>query len=375
LLTKSVNRTVLIAANSSWNLANFRRPIIAALQERGFTVIAAVPDDEGAEALSALGVDIEPVSMNPRGLSPMADLGLLLQYRRLMKRLTPAAFLPFTAKPNIYGSVAAGRQGVPVINTITGLGTGFLSGRGLKAVMSGLYRFALRSSHRVFFHNSDDRDLFVARGLVRPNQAAVVAGSGVDLEHFAPSSPRAADSAITFLFIGRLLRDKGAAEFVGAAAIVKSRRRANFQMLGSYEPHPKAVGSAEIEEWRRTGVVELLGSTDDVRPFIAKADCVVLPSYREGLPRALLEASAMGKPVIACDVPGCRHAVEDGVTGLLCEARSVQALAKTMIAFLDLDPAEREAMGRSGRGKAEREFSEQSVVAAYLAALNEAGLD
>ncbi|HEX5259379.1 MAG TPA: glycosyltransferase family 4 protein [Sphingomicrobium sp.] len=357
---------ILLAANSTWNLVNFRSPIICELCRRGFEVIAAAPVDESAAALQAMGVRVEPIEIDSGGLSPVADALLVMRYYRMMKRVAPAALLAFTPKPNIYSSIAARWAGVPVINTITGLGTGFLSGAVLQKLVVHLYRMALRNSTRVFFHNDEDRALFLRLRLVRPDQAAVVAGSGIDLHAFAPGRGKSSDAGPTFLFIGRLLRDKGIVEFAEAARQVRAQRPARFQIVGAPERHPKAVAPELVESWVDEGIVEVLGRTDDVRPYIEQADCVVLPSYREGLPRAILEASAMGKPVIAADVPGCRQAVESGVTGLLCEARSSRALAEAMLSILDMPEDRRLEMGRRGRDKAERGFSEKHVVASYL---------
>jgi glycosyltransferase involved in cell wall biosynthesis len=368
------DKSVLLAANSSWNLLNFRAPIIAELKARGYRVMAAVPDDESAPALRAMGAEVHHVPIDARGISPLKDAHLYLSYRNLLRRLKPAAFLGFTAKPNIYGSAAAGRLSIPVINTITGLGTGFLSGRALQSVVTNLYRWGLKRSERVFFHNPEDRDLFVARGLVAPGQTAVVPGSGIDLRHFAPAHFQTSASQPTFLFIGRFLKDKGATEFAQAASIVKAAKQTRFQMLGSIEDHPKAAPRELFDELVRDGSIELLGTTDDVRPFISDADCIVLPSYREGLPRVLLEASAMAKPVITTDVPGCRQALEDEVTGFLCQARSTASLAEAMTRFTQMTPRERAAMGARGRQKAEREFSQEQVVAAYVEALQEVGV-
>lgn len=358
--------TVLIADNNGRNLTNFRKPIICAIQERGFTVAAAVPEDSATGALEALGITIMPVRMDARGTSPVADLRLLAQYSRIISEVAPAAFLPFTAKPNIYGAIAAHRQRVPVVNTITGLGTGFLSGSALQTVMAMLYRIALRRSRRVFFHNNDDSNLFVELKLATQSQASVVAGSGIDLGYFVPQDARRTEGPVNFLFIGRLLRDKGVEEFTAAAEIVHARSSARFGILGSIEEHPRAVSRDRIDDWMRKGVVELLGTATDVRPFISNSDCVVLPSYREGLPRVLLEASAMARPIIATDVPGCRDAVDNAVTGLLCEARSVESLVNAMIRFLGMSGSQRAVMGRAGRAKAEREFSQDLVAKAYL---------
>ena len=373
----SVNRApppddspILFSANSSWNLINFRAPIIKALLQRRYRVAAAVPSDDDATALAKLGVEIHRIPIDARGLSPLRDVGLLISYLRLMRELQPSAFLGFTVKPNLYGSIAAARLKIPVLNTITGLGTAFLSGPVLRTITTSLYRHALRNSQSVFFHNSDDRDLFVSEKLVRPEQARIVAGSGVDLDHFSPTPAKTIGDPPTFLFVGRLLRDKGVGEFAEAASIVRKTHSAKFLMLGSMEKHPKAARKSDLQRFVSGGDVELLEETTDVRPFMETADCIVLPSYREGLPRVLLEASAMAKPVIATDVPGCRSVVDEGRTGLLCEPRSSLSLAKAMIAFLNMPPKDRLSMGIGAREKAEREFSEDHVVDAYLDALN-----
>ena len=362
---------IMVAANSCWNLVNFRAPIIRKLIENGYRVVASAPLDDAAPALRSLDVKIDPIAIDVRGVSPLNDLKLLLDYRSSIRRIAPKAFLGFTAKPNIYGSAAAASLGVPVINTITGLGTGFLSGSVLQAIVSRLYRWGLRRSLTVLFHNRDDLDLFVRSGLIRASQAGVVAGSGIDLARFASEPKLGNTEPPTFLFIGRFLKDKGLGEFLEAASLVKQLRPARFQVIGAIEDHPRAVSRTSVEDAEASGTVELIGRIDDVRPFIADADCVVLPSYREGLPRVLLEAGAMATPVVAADVPGCRQAVEHGVTGLLCEARSVTALAQAMLAIADMSPKDRLVMGQRGRAKAEREFSEERVAAAYLAALHE----
>jgi glycosyltransferase involved in cell wall biosynthesis len=368
----SPNAAIVISANSSWNLIHYRAPLIRRLVSLGSRVTAAVPEDVNASELSRFGIRCEHVPISAHGISGSADLSLTYAYHKLFRQIKPAAFLAFTIKPNIYGSLAAAANDVPVINTITGLGTGFLSGPLLQGVVSMLYRFALLRSAHVFFHNSEDLDLFLAKGLVRRAQASVIAGSGVDLHHFAPV-PVNSDERPIFLFIGRLLQDKGAREFLDAASIVRRTRRARFQIIGEIEEHPKAVPPELVRIAVSNGDIELLGTTRDIRPLVAAAQCVVLPSYREGLPRVLLESCAMGTPVIATDVPGCRQVVEHGVNGLLCEARSGASLARAMIEMIDKSPEERAAMGGQGRRKAEREFSYQQIVDAYVDALAKVG--
>lgn len=360
---------LVISANSSWNLLNFCQGQIRGLQEAGYSIAAMVPTDKGTGELGKLGVEVHTVPLNQHGLSPLSDIRLLARYAAILRRLRPAAYLGITAKPNIYGSIAAQFCGIPVINSVTGLGTGFLSGRLLEMLVSGLYWSAFRRSRQVFFLNRDDHDLFVGRRLVKPQVAAVIPGSGIDLDRFKAGPPRASDE-LTFLFIGRLLTDKGVGEYLEAARIVTGHvPEARFQILGPADPHPKAVPADVVQDYEARGVVELLGSTDDVRPFITNADCIVLPSYREGLPRVLVEAGAMARPVIASDVPGCRDVVDHGVTGYLCAARSAEALAAAMLEFAQLAPAEREEMGQAARRKAEAEFGDEHVVRAFVSAL------
>jgi glycosyltransferase involved in cell wall biosynthesis len=364
------SRKIAISANCAWNLVNFRKPIIRALIRSGWSVVALVPSDEFTPELERLGIEVQPLAMDARGVSPLSDSVLLLRYYQLLRRIKPTLFLGFTAKPNIYGSAAAAWAGVASVATSSGLGTAFLSGRVLQALVMRLYRWGLRHSHCVFFHNEDDLQLFVGNGIVDRRQAAVIKGSGVNLREFAPVKDLGSRTApLTFLFIGRFLKDKGLREFIAAAAEVKQEQPARFQVIGSVEDHPKAVPADIVTDAVENGHIELLGTTADVRPFVASADCVVLPSYREGLPRVVLEAAAMGKPVIAADVPGCRDAVDSGITGFLCEARSASSLAETIRDFAAMPCEERVSMGLRARAKAEREFSEDRVVAAYLEAI------
>jgi len=367
-------RRVVLAGNSSWNIVNFRGGLIAALKAAGYDPVVIAPVDADAEPrMAKLGVERIVIGMERSGLNPLADLGLLLKYRSLLKRLRPVAYLGFTIKPNIYGCLAARSTGVPAIANISGLGTVFIKQGPLLALVSRLYRLALKRVAVAFFQNPDDLELFVSRRLVRRDQARLVPGSGVDLDCFAPTP--LPDGPVTFLLIARLLGDKGVREFVAAARMVsKDVADARFQLLGPLdEGNRTAVARLELERWVADGNVEYLGATDDVRPFVARATAVVLPSYREGLPRSLLEAAAMARPLIATDVPGCREVVEPGVNGLLCEVRSSASLAKAMKDFAELPAADRTQMGLESRRMVERRYSQTVVIRAYLDALGKLG--
>lgn len=366
---ESAARLAVIAANSGWNLVNFRKPLIDALVLSGWRVVALGSDDASATRIRALGAEFIPVTIDSGGTSAWRDGQLLLECRRTLRELRPQVFFGFTIKPNIYGSLAARGLDIKVVNTISGLGTAFLRRGPLNWLVSRLYRFALRDSERVFFQNPHDRELFLANGLVRAGQTGLVPGSGIDLQHFRPQPRRSdSDGRFRFLFVGRLLRDKGLVEFAEAARLLRARRPdVEFAILGfAGSDNPSAVKRSEVEQWQADGLVTYLGETDDVRPAIAQADCVVLPSYREGLPRSLLEAAAMARPMVATDVPGCREVVDDGENGFLCQARSSESLAGALEAMLRLDEAERMVMGAKARKKVERQFDQALVVHAYM---------
>ena len=366
-------KAIVIAANTSWNLVNFRGNIIAALIDQGYRVVAIAPRDAHSPQLERMGVDYHALDFRSARISPAHDARLFARYLALLWAIRPVLFLGFTIKPNIYGSLAARLLGIKVINNVSGLGTAFIKQGLITRVATALYRQALRRSATVFFQNNDDRAHFIAAGIVDPARARLLPGSGVDLERFAPVAlPEG--RAFVFLLVARLLWDKGAQEYVDAARIVKrDHPDARFQILGFADVDNRtAVPRATLDGWIGEGLIEHLGAADDVRPAIAAADCVVLPSYREGLPRALLEASAMARPIVATDVPGVRDVVDDGVTGLLCTVRSGAALAQAMRAMIELPCGARQAMGQAGRRKVERDYAITEVTRRYLAAIEHA---
>ena len=364
--------TVVIAANTAWNIVNFRGALVHGLRADGWRVVALAGDDASAAALADLGAEFVPIRIDSGGTSILRDGRLLLDFWRILRRLRPQAFLGFTVKPNVYGSLAASLLGIRTVNNISGLGTAFLAPGPLNWLVSRLYRLSLAKSAKVFFQNRHDRALFIERGLVRESQAGLLPGSGIDLERFRPSGqPRREDAPVRFLFVGRLLRDKGLLDFAEAARLLRPRwPTTEFAILGfAGSDNPSAVPIEEVERWQRAGIVRYLGDTADVRPFLEESDCIVLPSYREGLPRSLLEAAAMARPMVATNVPGCRDLVADGENGFLCEPRLPSSLAAAMERMLQLTPTERAAMGSRARQRVEREFDQALVVDAYREAL------
>ena len=290
----------------------------------------------------------------------------------LLKRERPDAYLGYTVKPNVYGSLAAHFLNIPVINNIAGLGAVFINSSWLTRVVQNFYRLALRRSFKVFFQNADDEALFIEKKLVPSARTDRLPGSGIDLERF--SLAPLPQGAPRFLLIGRMLWDKGVREFVEAARMLRARGvDAEFCLLGFLDvKNPTAISRETMDEWAREGVINYLGTTDDVRVAIATAHCVVLPSYREGTSRTLLEAAAMGRPLVTTDAAGCREVVDDGVNGYLCRIRDATHLAEKMEQIVLLGTAERAEMGRRGREKMEREFDERLVIGKYLKAVEAA---
>ena len=362
---------IVTTVNAAWNMWNFRRQLLAALLADGHRVTILAPRDESVADLERLGCEFHPLEMDIKSLNPFAQLGLFFAMFRAFRKLKPDLVLGFTIKNNTFGSIAARLLGIPFIPNVTGLGTAFLSGKVLQRVAHLLYRVSFSGCPVVFFQNRDDSTLFTELKLVREDQVAVLPGSGIDLVHFSQAPLPADDGPVQFLMIARLLRDKGVVEYVEAAKKVRETHPdTRFLLLGPAGWENRTAFSAEqAREWERTHGIEYLGPSDDVRPNIRDAHCVVLPSYREGAPRTLIEAAAIGRPLIASDVPGCRDIVDQGENGLLCTVRDAESLASAMRDFLDMQPQQWAAMGQQGREKMVREYDVAHVANAYRRAI------
>lgn len=368
-----MNNKFLTIASLAESLVNFRGPLLAALQAKGMHVHVAAPNlPESSpirQQLQALGYVVHSVPMRRTGTNPLADAFTLWQLWRLMRRIRPAHVLGYTIKPVIYGCLAAWLAGVPRrFALITGLGYAFQGQAGarggLRALVQRLYGLVLRRTHKVFFQNPDDQALFRSLGLSPPaTPSCVVNGSGVDVAAFSvaplPAEPH-------FLLIARLLGDKGVREYAQAAQRVKTLYpQAEFSLVGWLDENPDAIAQAELDGWVQAGTLDFLGRLSDVRPAIAACSVYVLPSYREGTPRTVLEAMAMGRAVITTDAPGCRETVVDGDNGFLVPVKSVDALADAMARFI-IDPTLAARMGQRGRQMAEDKYDVHKVNAVML---------
>ena len=360
---------VLIAANSSWNLENFRSSLIRELLRQGHKITTVSPDTHGV-TVDGLPLDHRTCRIDRWGRNPFRELAGVSSFAAIIVRERPDVVLGFTIKPNLYASMVCRLLRIPVLPNVTGLGTAFLGSRALQRAVLLLYRFAFRGARTVFFQNTDDQELFVRERLVREGQSRVLPGSGVDLSLFVPSD---LPKETRFLMIARLLRDKGVREYVAAAKMLKMKLPSlTFSLLGELDTqNPGAIKKQELDAWIEEGVIDYLGSTSDVRPSISQSTAVVLPSYREGLPRTLLEAAAMGRPLIGTDVPGCREVVREGLTGFLCEVRNPDSLAAAMERLAHTPHDERARMGSQARAMAQEEFDEALVLKAYAEALQD----
>lgn len=361
---------ITLSANTAWYVWNFRRPLIRTLRERGYQLVVLAPRDPYAEKLVQEGCQFWELPMEAKGKNPLKEAGILYRYWDAYRKIKPLAALHYTIKPDLYGSIAARFLRIPVINNVTGLGTVFEKGGLLEIVVRILYRFAFAKAQRIFFQNQDDFRLFINHGLVREAQADILPGSGVDIQRFVPEElpPVQADQPFIFLFVGRLLKAKGVEDLIAAVPLVREKHpNATIVLLGKRDDRdPASADPKLLDRGIAEKLIEYGGTVDDVKPALARAHCVVLPSYyREGIPRSLLEAAAMGKPLIAADSIGTREPVIDGENGFLCQSHNPKDLAAKMIAMIELPPEKLKKMGAASRKLAEDRFNERIVLDKY----------
>ena len=354
-----MKKRIVILANQSGGLYDFRKDLMIALQEKA-EVYAVVPHNDRWDELQALADRVIELPIDRRGMNPARDAKLLGQYRAILKRLRPDLVLTYTIKPNIYGGLACRELHIPYAVNITGLGSAIENGGWLKRFVLTLYKPVLAGAKVVFFENAGNRDTLAAAGVVPRGRDVVLHGAGVNLKDY-PYQPYPQEGAVRFLFVGRVMHEKGVDELFAAARRLKRAYGdgVEFHIVGSFEEGYKPL----VEELEQTGVVKYHGYQSDMKRFYAMADCVVLPSYHEGMSNVLLEAAASGRPLITSDIPGCREAVEPGVSGYLCPARDADALYAAMRRLLELPTAQRAAMGCRGRERMERQFGKATVVA------------
>ena len=361
-------QTVFLTSNTSWYLYNFRKSTIRALQGQGYKVVCLSPQDDFSQRLEdELEADHVALPMVGKSTGLLQELRSLLFIWQTFRRYRPVFVFNFTIKLNLYGGLACTVLRVPFANNISGLGTAFIHDSWLFRRVRQVYGWVNRRARHLFFQNEEDLAVFRDAGLLGDTPMTLLPGSGVDLGHFAFQPLPEAETS-TFVMIARLLGDKGVREYAGACRRLKEKgAAARCLLVGPLGvSNHSAVSEAEVAGWQGEGILEYRGATDDVRPVIAESHVLVLPSYREGMPRTVLEAAAMGRPAIVTDVPGCRQAIEANKTGWLCKVRSTDSLAEQMLEFIAMGPEERQQAGTAARERMEASFSEARVVQASL---------
>jgi len=361
-------RKILILANNAGGLYNFRFELIEKLIEENYEVYFSLPesaDNEKVKLIIKAGAKHIQTYINRRGINPVEDFKLINEYKRIIRDVNPDVVLTYTIKPNIYGSYAAKRLNKKVIMNITGIGTALMYSK-LKPVIRKLYKIAAGHSIKVFFQNTANRELFLENNMVKQDKTILLPGSGVNLNKFTPMPKEDANDPIIFLFIGRVMKEKGIDEYLEAAESLTERySNIEFQIVGSFEEAEYKERILNNENKRIT----FLGRSNDVRNEIKEVDCIVNPSYHEGMSNVLLEGAAMGKPLIASNIPGCKEIVEDGHNGYLFEVKSTASLRNKLIQFVELRNEERKVMGRNSRNKVEAEFDRNIVINKYIGLL------
>lgn len=357
---------ILVLTNFIAGLHSFRKEVMKAIVDEGYQLYISVPDtgDDRVNYFKEIGAYIINTKLDRRGMNPLADLRLMLHYRKMIKQLKPVAVLSYTIKPNVYGGIACRLTGTPLIANVTGLGDAIENGGWLQKLTVTLYKIGIGKAKQVFFQNPTNQGFCLSHGIADDN-SVVLPGSGVNLSHhvFQEYAP---DGVIKFLFIARLLKDKGTDEFFEMAKTIKAKYlQTEFQILGWVEGNYKEQLDALVKD----GIINYLGTTSDVRPYLTNVHCTVLPSYHEGMSNVNLESAANGRPVITTDVPGCRETVDDGRTGFLVKAKDAQSLIDGVERFIALPYEQRKQMGIEARKKVECEFDRQIVVKAYLDAI------
>ncbi|WP_282156484.1 glycosyltransferase family 4 protein [Vibrio diabolicus] len=367
----SDSKCVLLTSNTSWYLYNFRKNTIIALIQKGVRVVCAAPKDSYSEKLEELGASFIAIPMIGKSTNPIYEMRSLFYIFRMLLRLKPFFVYNFTIKMNLYFGLLCRFLSIPYANNVSGLGTVFLHDKLIFKLVKKLYGFVNNGGKTVFFQNQEDHDLFVSAGLAITDKSTILPGSGVDVEHFnfhhLPEK-----GPFTFTMVARLIADKGIREYVAAARKVKQLYPdVHFILVGpSGISNKTAITDSEIEQWQREQVVEWVGEQADIKPWIINSHVFVLPSYREGMPKTVLEAAAIGRPAIVTDVPGCRQSIVNGRTGWLCQVKSADSLAETMMLVLATSSEELAFKCMEARKRVEHEFTEKIVIDHYLACLD-----
>lgn len=365
-----MNKTILFVGNTAWSMYNFRLNVMLSFLNQGFKIIVAAPPDEYSNYLTEKGIEFVPLhKLNNKGTNLFGDLNFFMELIQVYKKAKPDFVFHYTVKPNIYGSLACSFLNIPAIAITTGLGYAFAEKNLIASIVIQLYKFSLKRAKEVWFLNQDDLDTFVNRSIIPSTKAYLLNSEGIDTNHFTPLTKIENNPKTIFLFSARLIIDKGIKEFIDA---IITLRQQNYNVEGHIVgfldvKNPNGISKEDLDSYiNQNDCILYKGSTSDIRQFIREADCVVLPSfYREGVPRILMEAAAMGKPLITTNNVGCRETVTNHETGFLCKSKDVNDLVEQMKKFMSLSLDQQQTMGNKGRLKMLNEFDEKLIIDTY----------
>ena len=351
---------ILVLANNAAGLYRFRKDLMRELMAQGHEIVISIPNGNNVEDLKAMGCQYIETNVDRRGINPVKDLKLFRTYRKLLRSVKPDLVITYTVKPNIYGGVAARMAKKPYAVNITGLGTAFEKGGMLRKLVVAMYKVACRKAKVVFFENTGNKELFVKEKIAKEAQTCVLNGAGVNLEDFPCQEYPTEAQPTRFLFIGRVMREKGVDELLAAMkALRQEGQDCTLDMLGGYEENYLET----IEQCEKEGWLKFHGFQKDIKPFVAACHCAILPSWHEGMANTNLESASMGRPLITSNIYGCKEAVVENESGYLAEAKNWQSLYEAMKRFIELPLEQRRAMGEVGRKHMETNFDKKVVVA------------
>lgn len=369
---------IALVANTSWNIFNFRRNLILGLLDKGYEIICIAPVDEFTVEIQKLPVTFIPIAIHAKGNNPIVDLFLLKQLAGIYKSHKPDVIFQYTIKPNIYGTLAARIAGIPTINTVTGLGTVFLHNNIVSKIARKLYRFSFRFARFVVFQNKEDQQIFIQNKIVKSSKTRIIRGSGVDTTRFQKETPNTSASSdadvFRFVMAARLIFDKGIGEYAEASRLLYAQFGRSVQciLIGAIDSDKKlGIRKEDLNAWVAEHHLIYKPFSKDIICEYRHASAVVLPSYREGLSKSLLEAASCSKPLIASDVAGCRDIVVDNRNGFLCKVKNAQDLFVKMRAMVQLPVEQLNDMGNYSKQLVEENFSDKIIFNDYFCLINE----
>ncbi|WP_113074956.1 glycosyltransferase family 4 protein [Petrotoga sp. 9PW.55.5.1] len=356
---------ILILTNTIEGLYNFRYELLERLINEEFEIYFSIPEsknDTKVKKLIELGCNYIETNLDRRSINPFKDLNLVKQYEKIVKKIRPNIITSYTIKPNIYGSYVAKKYKIPIIINVTGLGSGF-NNNNTKWLVERMYKYACKNAYTIFFQNESNYNYFIENKITKKDKSKIIPGSGVNLEKFKPMEKTKEDGIVRFLFMGRIMKEKGIEEYLKAAEYIADKySNVEFQILGRFEEEKYK----EIILNNNNSKIKYLGVSYDVRNEIKEIDCIINPTYHEGMSNVLLEGAAMAKPLLSSNIPGCREIVDNGVNGYLFEPKMETSLIKTIEKFLSQNESDRIKMGIASRQKVERSFDRNLVIDIYL---------